>query len=387
MERNSNKMNFNNNRELLENAVQGDEGAIDEFVANNFDLVRSVALEQSGKGVEYKDLLEVGTIGMIKAINNFDFSKDIAFSTHALPLIIGETRRFIRDNGKIDEEIENLLQIKKTVFNLGLKKEYRFFQISDMHLACFDSESTEGDKNEYTRCVERWCASKYDFARECGEFCDERYDFEPLLLFEKMVGYAATQKADALILSGDIIDRVTDSNIRFLDRFLKSSPLPVIYCPGNHDWINEAGEHNVYQYDRIMPVIKSPECDAYDFGELTVVTIDNGTKNITNRQIDFLKEKLSGDKKIVLVVHAPLYLGESGEEIRSKMSPYFLCGVDGDPETSIEFNKLVLENDQKIIAVLAGHIHAFHEGKITDNLKQYTTSSGLIGACREIIIK
>ena len=283
--------------------------------------------------------------------------------------------------------MEKLIQLRKTEIDAGFEREYKFVQISDMHLASVDAKSTEGDKKEYARCVERWCAQKYEFARDCGEFCDERYDIEPQLIFDMLVDFAAKEKADALILSGDIYDRVTDTNIRSLGAFMKNSLLPVIYCPGNHDWINEAGEHNIYQYHRIMPVIKSPEFDAFDFEEFEVVTIDNGTKKITEKQIEFLKSKLNGDKKIVLVVHAPLYLGESGEEIKSKMSPYFLCGVEGDPETTKEFNKLVLENDQKIIAVLAGHIHAFHEGKITDNLKQYTTSSGLIGACREIIIK
>ena len=87
------------------------------------------------------------------------------------------------------------------------------------------------------------------------------------------------------------------------------------------------------------------------------------------------------------MVHAPIYLGESGEELKNKLSPYFLVGVEGDPENAIEFNKLIKENDEKIIAVLAGHIHFFYEGNVTDKLKQYTTSSGLIGACREITVK
>ncbi len=384
--RNSYKMNYNENQELFEKAAQGDENAIEELMANNLDLVRTIALKFRDRGIEYDDLVGIGSIGMLKAIRSFDFSSGISFSTYAVPLIVGEIYRFIRDDVS-NEEMKNLLQLKKTVFDLGLKKEYKFFQISDMHLACFDENSTEEDKNEYTRCVEGWKSLKYDFARDCGEFCDERYDIEPQMLFEKMVSYVATQKADALILSGDIFDRVTDSNIRFLDVFIKNCPLPVIYCPGNHDWINEAGAHNVYQYHRIMPVIKNPDCDSYDFGEFEIVTIDNGTKNITDKQIAFLKGKLNGDKKILLVVHAPLYLGESGEEIRSKMSPYFLMGVEGDSENAHLFNQLVKENDQKIIAVLTGHIHAFHEGYVTENLKQYSTSSGLIGSMREIIIK
>ena len=380
-------MNYDNNQELLKKAVQGDENAIEEFMTKNFDLVHSVALKFQNKGVEYDDLLEIGSIGLLKAILRFDFSMGITFSTHAVPFIVGEIHRFIRPNRAKYIKMKNLLQLKKSVFDQGFSKEYKFFQISDMHLSCVDSESTKEDFDESIRCLNRWKSAKYDFARDCGEFCDERYDIKPRLLFEKLVNYAVKQKGDALILSGDIFDRITDSNIRYLDNFLKNCPLPVIYCPGNHDWMDITGVHGVNQYHRLIPVIKSPACDSHDFGEFEIVTIDNGTKNITDKQLEFLKEKLNGDKKILLVVHAPLYLGESGEEIRSKMSPYFLMGVEGDCENAHLFNELIKENDQKIIAVLTGHIHAFHEGNITDNLKQYSTSSGLIGSMREIIIK
>ena len=282
--------------------------------------------------------------------------------------------------------MNDLLQIKKTEFNLGLEKEYRFLQISDMHMANIDEKSSDADIKDHKHFWSQWVPLKYEFAREANERCDQRYDIEPSMLFEKITSYALDIKADALILSGDIFDRITDSNIRYMTAFLKEFPLQVIYCPGNHDWINEFGEH-LNQYDRINPIVKNPDCDSFDFGEFEIVTIDNGTKQITQRQIDFLKEKLRNDKKILLVLHAPLYLGDSGEELKAQKSPYFLAGVDGDSPLTIEFNRIVEENDSKIIAILAGHIHAFHEGNVTDKLKQYTASSGLIGACREIILK
>ncbi|MBE6674135.1 MAG: hypothetical protein E7596_03400 [Ruminococcaceae bacterium] len=282
--------------------------------------------------------------------------------------------------------MDNFLQVKRTVIDLGTEKEYRFFQISDMHMACLDEESSQTDINDHKRFHKQWDSLKRDFAKDAGELCDERYDVEPNIIFEKLAKHALDIKADALILSGDIFDRVTESNLRYMKKFMGDYPLPVIYCPGNHAWINEAGEH-LNQYERFNGIIKNPAIDSFDFGELEIVTVDNGTKQITNEQIRFLKDKLSGDKKIALVVHAPLNLGEFGERLAEKMSPYFLLGVNGDCENAFLFNRLVKENDDKIICVLAGHIHAFYEGNVTENLKQYTTSSGLIGAGREIIIK
>ena len=94
-------MNFNKNQELLEKATQGDENATSELMAINLGLVRSIALKFRDRGVEYDDLVQIGSIGMLKAIRSFDFSKGTAFSTYAVPLIIGEIRRFIRDDGLI----------------------------------------------------------------------------------------------------------------------------------------------------------------------------------------------------------------------------------------------------------------------------------------------
>lgn len=94
-------MDFNKNQALLEMATQGDERATEELMTSNLGLVRSIALKFKDRGVEYEDLVQIGSIGMLKAIRSFDLSKGTVFSTYAVPLIIGEIRRFIRDDGLI----------------------------------------------------------------------------------------------------------------------------------------------------------------------------------------------------------------------------------------------------------------------------------------------
>lgn len=282
--------------------------------------------------------------------------------------------------------MENFLQIKRTVLESGLDREYKFFQISDMHMACLNENSSELDRIDHARFLKQWNAQKRNFAKEFGEFCDERYDIEPHLIFEMLTKHAVDIKADALILSGDIIDRVTESNLSYMREFVAKYPLPIIYCLGNHGWINENGEH-LNQHERFAGIIKNPECDAFDIGEICVVTIDNGEKKITEKQIEFLKSKINENKKILLVVHAPLNIGAFGEAFSKRVSPYFLLGVTGDSPLAFELNRVVEENSDSFIAVLAGHVHCFYEEKINENLTQYTTSSGLIGAGREIIIK
>ena len=70
-----------------------------------------------------------------------------------------------------------------------------------------------------------------------------------------------------------------------------------------------------------------------------------------------------------------------------RLGNYFLMGAEGDGENAHELLRLVKENDKKLVAVLAGHIHGAVQYPITDKLTQYTASSGLIGYGREIIIK
>lgn len=94
-------MNFTKNQELLEKSIGGDEKATSELMEANMGLVRSIALRFRDRGVEYEDLIQIGCIGMLKAIRSFDSERGTVFSTYAVPLIIGEIRRFIRDDGLI----------------------------------------------------------------------------------------------------------------------------------------------------------------------------------------------------------------------------------------------------------------------------------------------
>ena len=89
------------NLSLLAQIAEGRQGALEELVYENMGLVRSVALRFKGRGTEYEDLLQIGSIGMIKAAKSFDLSYGTAFSTYAVPLIAGEIRRHLRDDGPI----------------------------------------------------------------------------------------------------------------------------------------------------------------------------------------------------------------------------------------------------------------------------------------------
>ena len=88
-------------RELFPRVHSGDTQAREEFIQGNLRLVLSVIQRFSGRGESPDDLFQVGCIGLIKAIDNFDVSQNVRFSTYAVPMIIGEIRRYLRDNNPI----------------------------------------------------------------------------------------------------------------------------------------------------------------------------------------------------------------------------------------------------------------------------------------------
>lgn len=87
--------------QLIQKAQDGNSEAKDELVKNNMGLVWSVVKRFNNRGHELDDLLQVGSIGLLKAIDKFDFGFDVKFSTYAVPMILGEIRRYIRDDKPI----------------------------------------------------------------------------------------------------------------------------------------------------------------------------------------------------------------------------------------------------------------------------------------------
>lgn len=86
---------------LIRKAKQGDGGAKETLLKENGNLIKSIVRRYLGKGVEYDDLYQLASMGLLKAINGFDESFGVRFSTYAVPMIAGEIKRFMRDDGSI----------------------------------------------------------------------------------------------------------------------------------------------------------------------------------------------------------------------------------------------------------------------------------------------
>lgn len=88
-------------RDLIKRSQQGDQAARDLLIQKNMRLVWSVVQRFLNRGYEADDLFQIGCIGLVKSVDKFDLSYDVKFSTYAVPMIIGEIQRFIRDDGTV----------------------------------------------------------------------------------------------------------------------------------------------------------------------------------------------------------------------------------------------------------------------------------------------
>ena len=132
----------NDNIALLERSQQGDTEALDELIKANMGLVRSIALRFRGRGAEYEDLVQIGSIGMLKAVKNFDLTREMRFSTYAVPLIIGEIKRFLRDDGiiKVSRSLKRTATDIAAKKNLFIQEHGREPTVSELAAACNTSE-------------------------------------------------------------------------------------------------------------------------------------------------------------------------------------------------------------------------------------------------------
>lgn len=111
---------------LIDAAQKGDEQAKTALVTQNMPLIKSIVKRYLGKGTEYQDLVQIAAIGLLKAVSNFSLSYEVRFSTYAVPMIVGEIKRFIRDDGyvKVSRSIKSL-SVKIMKFTEEFKKNFQ----------------------------------------------------------------------------------------------------------------------------------------------------------------------------------------------------------------------------------------------------------------------
>lgn len=162
--------------DLIQKSQNGDQQANEILVKRNIALVKSVVKRFLNRGYEYDDLFQIGVIGLIKAIKNYDDQFNVRFSTYAVPMIMGEIKRFLRDDGLIKvsrslKELANKVMVVKEHLKDELQREPSLQEIS---------QAVGSPAEEIVHALEacRMPASIYDVIYE--------NDDNPILLIDKV---------------------------------------------------------------------------------------------------------------------------------------------------------------------------------------------------------
>ena len=115
---------------LIQKSHEGDKAAREQLVEENVGLIWCVVKRFYGRGIENEDLFQIGSIGLLKAIDKFDLSYDVKFSTYAVPMISGEIKRFLRDDG--------MIKVSRTLKELS----YKIFRTREKLLDILGREPT-----------------------------------------------------------------------------------------------------------------------------------------------------------------------------------------------------------------------------------------------------
>ena len=122
------KLSYEDNLQLIPLAKEGNTEALNKLIEANLPLVTSISKKFTNRGYEYEDIYQIGCMGLVKAIKNFDEKYNVKFSTYAVPMIIGEIKRFLRDDGmiKVSRNVKSLakkLHFDKEALTKELNRE------------------------------------------------------------------------------------------------------------------------------------------------------------------------------------------------------------------------------------------------------------------------
>lgn len=171
---------YEENEKLIASAQAGDEAARDQVHGANMGLVYMVLEKFKNTSYEYEDLLQVGSIGLLKAIDKFDFSFKVRFSTYAVPMIIGEIKKFLRDDGivkvqrgiketyskirwaqeKLRGELGREPGVDEIALLLGMDKEEIVISIEACQMPAYINDVLPREENDNLSMLDRLTASE-----------------------------------------------------------------------------------------------------------------------------------------------------------------------------------------------------------------------------------
>jgi len=239
-------LSYDEQIELFKKYQNGDEKAKEELINGNLKLVLSILKSFAGRCDNMDDLFQVGCIGLIKAINNFDLSHEVKFSTYAVPMILGEVKRYLRDNNsvRISRSIKDLaykaLRVKESLIKENAKEPTALEVANILGVSEFDVANALNSLKDTVSMFEPIYNDGGDVIYLADQLSkeDEIYDVETkislrnalkmikekeryILIQRYMVGKTQMELADEIGISQAQISRLEKNGINSIKKLLK----------------------------------------------------------------------------------------------------------------------------------------------------------------------
>lgn len=252
----------------------------------------------------------------------------------------------------------------------GLEENYRFLHITDMHLACFGTEEEE-ERAAYARPRAAFFSRPEIPAEKC---------------LDLFIDYANREKFSGVLFTGDILDFPSKENIAWLRNALASLEVPYVFTVGNHDWSYFNNYHTEDSVKNELPLFApfthgDPAFHTVTVGELTFAAVDNSLECYSADTAERLAAVLSEKKNVILLQHIPLYAETLHEDtVRVWSRDICLGGKEGlRPDDTADRVREIVCRYPSLKAIIAGHLHFFHEDIIDGTVTQYLSQLSCYG--------
>ncbi len=266
---------------------------------------------------------------------------------------------------KFYQIVENEIRIP------GITGEYHILHISDTHICAWDVFSTDTEKQQAEEWEVSWKETKKFFAGLAGEYFGSEQEISTVEAFSKLMEYAAEEKPDLLILSGDLLEQMHPAGERLLREALQEYPGQYLCVAGNHEAETLEGIWD-----------GRPRIAAFEGFQF--LAVDDRRKTVSDETLDMLHRIIQNPVPTIVVTHIPLCTDMNREHL-GLFQPYFFIDEHSEDVNAAEFVRLIRDNDC-FISVLCGHVHGYLKTMISDGKYQICSSQGMIGAIDKIRI-
>lgn len=202
---------YENDMKIIERAQNGSKEDMTKLIEDNNGLIWSIVRRFSGRGYDIEDLYQIGSIGFIKAIQRFDTSFEVRLSTYAVPYILGEIKRYIRDDGpiKVSRSIKELnvkiLELQKEYFNkygrdITLEEISKEFKISKEEITMAMDSTRPVDSIESAKYKDNKTDKTVSILEQISTGKDEQTEITNRITIKKLIGELEDKEKEIIML-------------------------------------------------------------------------------------------------------------------------------------------------------------------------------------------